>query len=53
MVLMEVSPDNVSDEMLVVHTTVDAKAGALAAGVTTLLDVVKTKLQCQVKKSFD
>ncbi|GKV06103.1 hypothetical protein SLEP1_g18033 [Rubroshorea leprosula] len=45
--LMEVSPDNASDERLVVHATAGAAAGALAAAITTPLDVVKTQLQCQ------
>ncbi|KAK9069087.1 hypothetical protein SSX86_013203 [Deinandra increscens subsp. villosa] len=35
------------DETLVVHATAGAAAGALAAAVTTPLDVVKTQLQCQ------
>jgi solute carrier family 25 iron transporter 28/37 len=46
--LMEISPESVSDERLVVYATAGAAAGALAAAVTTLLDVVKTQLQCQV-----
>ncbi|KAL3530937.1 hypothetical protein ACH5RR_010259 [Cinchona calisaya] len=45
--LMEVSPENVSDERRVVHATAGAAAGALAAALTTPLDVVKTQLQCQ------
>ncbi|KAL6987889.1 hypothetical protein U1Q18_013635 [Sarracenia purpurea var. burkii] len=46
--LMEVSPESVGDdETLVVHATAGAAAGALAAAVTTPLDVVKTQLQCQ------
>ncbi|CAM8967308.1 unnamed protein product [Rhodiola kirilowii] len=45
--LMEVSPENASDESWVVHATAGAGAGALAAALTTPLDVVKTQLQCQ------
>ncbi|EYU26693.1 hypothetical protein MIMGU_mgv1a023029mg [Erythranthe guttata] len=36
-----------SDETLLVHATAGAAAGALAAAITTPLDVVKTQLQCQ------
>lgn len=47
--LMELSPERAGDdESLVVHATAGAAAGALAAGLTTPLDVVKTQLQCQV-----
>lgn len=45
--LMEVSPDSANDERFVVHATAGAAAGALAAAVTTPLDVVKTQFQCQ------
>ncbi|KAI3667793.1 hypothetical protein L6452_42862 [Arctium lappa] len=46
--LLGVSPDiGGGDERLVVHATAGAAAGALAAAVTTPLDVVKTQLQCQ------
>ncbi|KAL0333170.1 UNVERIFIED_CONTAM: Mitoferrin [Sesamum angustifolium] len=43
--MMEVSRGD--DESLLVHATAGAAAGALAAAVTTPLDVVKTQLQCQ------
>lgn len=46
--LMEVSPDSADDNRVVVHATAGAAAGALAALLTTPLDVVKTQLQCQV-----
>lgn len=47
--LMEFDPNSGSDESLVVHATAGAAAGALAATLTTPLDVVKTQLQCQVR----
>ncbi|KAL2479401.1 Mitochondrial substrate carrier family protein [Abeliophyllum distichum] len=49
--LMEVSPESGGNgddnETLLVHATAGAAAGALAAAITTPLDVVKTQLQCQ------
>ncbi|PIN26339.1 Mitochondrial carrier protein MRS3/4 [Handroanthus impetiginosus] len=47
--LMKVSPESGGDddESLLVHATAGAAAGALAAAITTPLDVVKTQLQCQ------
>ncbi|XP_074267831.1 uncharacterized protein LOC141591418 [Silene latifolia] len=50
--LVEISPhhvdgNNVDEETLLVHATAGAGAGALAAFVTTPLDVVKTQFQCQ------
>ncbi|KMZ56658.1 putative Mitochondrial carrier protein [Zostera marina] len=45
--LARLSPENTDDELLVVHATAGAAAGALAAAITTPLDVVKTQLQCQ------
>ncbi|CAI0381893.1 unnamed protein product [Linum tenue] len=45
--LAEISPDSANDESLIVHATAGAVAGALAAVITTPLDVVKTQLQCQ------
>ncbi|KAL0426216.1 UNVERIFIED_CONTAM: Mitoferrin [Sesamum latifolium] len=44
--MMEVSRGG-DDETLLVHATAGAAAGALAAAITTPLDVVKTQLQCQ------
>ncbi|KAL1541060.1 mitoferrin-like [Salvia divinorum] len=45
--LMDVSPESAGEEKFLVHATAGAVAGALAAVVTTPLDVVKTQLQCQ------
>lgn len=47
-VLSEVSPENANEERIIVHVTAGGAAGALASAVTTPLDVVKTRLQCQV-----
>ncbi|OVA16940.1 Mitochondrial carrier protein [Macleaya cordata] len=46
-VLNEISPENASEEQLMVHVLAGGAAGALAGAVTTPLDVVKTRLQCQ------
>lgn len=46
--LMEISPGSANEERLLVHVTAGVAAGALAGVVTTPLDVVKTRLQCQV-----
>eukprot|EP00262_Sarcandra_glabra_P018973 TRINITY_DN6984_c0_g1_i1.p1 TRINITY_DN6984_c0_g1~~TRINITY_DN6984_c0_g1_i1.p1 ORF type:complete len:282 (+),score=5.65 TRINITY_DN6984_c0_g1_i1:210-1055(+) len=46
--LGEVVPESAGEEGFLVHATAGAAAGALAAAVTTPLDVVKTRLQCQV-----
>jgi solute carrier family 25 iron transporter 28/37 len=46
--LKNVWPDKVGEERIFVHLTAGGAAGALASIVTTPLDVVKTRLQCQV-----
>lgn len=46
-VLSEVSPEKANEEGILVHVTAGGTAGALASAVTTPLDVVKTRLQCQ------
>ncbi|KAK9276823.1 hypothetical protein L1049_006360 [Liquidambar formosana] len=46
-VLSEISPDNASEERILVHVAAGGTAGALASAITTPLDVVKTRLQCQ------
>ncbi|KAJ7513988.1 hypothetical protein O6H91_23G021900 [Diphasiastrum complanatum] len=46
-VLSEFFPDQASEERLITHMLAGGTAGALASAVTTPLDVVKTRLQCQ------
>ncbi|XP_058096128.1 uncharacterized protein LOC131241338 [Magnolia sinica] len=46
-VLGGISPGNADEEQLLVHITAGGVAGTLASAVTTPLDVVKTRLQCQ------
>ncbi|ERN15337.1 hypothetical protein AMTRI_Chr05g69250 [Amborella trichopoda] len=46
-VLGGISPENASEERVLVHIAAGGAAGALAGAVTTPLDVVKTRLQCQ------
>lgn len=46
--LIEVSLEGASEEGILVHLTAGGAAGALASAITTPLDVVKTRLQCQV-----
>lgn len=46
-VLKGISPEKANDEDLIVHLIAGGAAGALASAVTTPLDVVKTRLQCQ------
>ena len=50
--LKNVWPDKMGEERIFVHLTAGGAAGALASIVTTPLDVVKTRLQCQVKLYF-
>lgn len=45
--LKGVWPEKTNEENLFVHLTAGGAAGALASSVTTPLDVVKTRLQCQ------
>jgi hypothetical protein len=46
--LGELYPEYASEEHLAIHLTAGGVAGALASAVTTPLDVIKTRLQCQV-----
>ncbi|KAA8522460.1 hypothetical protein F0562_013179 [Nyssa sinensis] len=46
-VLNDVSPEHASEERILVHLTAGGAAGTLASAITTPLDVVKTRLQCQ------
>ncbi|KAI5076263.1 hypothetical protein GOP47_0008328 [Adiantum capillus-veneris] len=45
--LKEIWPERTKEENLFVHLTAGGAAGALASIITTPLDVVKTRLQCQ------
>lgn len=47
-VLAEFYPEYADEERLLIHITAGGAAGALASAVTTPLDVIKTRLQCQV-----
>nr|KAH9308017.1 hypothetical protein KI387_035928 [Taxus chinensis] len=47
-VLTKFSPENASEEHLLAHITACGAVGALASVMTTPLDVIKTRLQCQV-----
>ncbi|KAH9299131.1 hypothetical protein KI387_030813, partial [Taxus chinensis] len=46
-VLTKLSLENASEEHLLAHITAGGVVGALASVVTTPLDVIKTRLQCQ------
>ncbi|WOK99325.1 mitoferrin-like [Canna indica] len=46
-IIAEMAPEKATEEKLLVHLTAGGAAGALAGAVTTPLDVVKTRLQCQ------
>ncbi|XP_024384095.2 uncharacterized protein [Physcomitrium patens] len=46
-VLGDIYPAYADEEHLLIHITAGGAAGALASAVTTPLDVIKTRLQCQ------
>ncbi|XP_002961989.2 uncharacterized mitochondrial carrier C8C9.12c [Selaginella moellendorffii] len=46
-ILSELYPDQAGDDHLLTHVAAGGTAGALASGITTPFDVVKTRLQCQ------
>eukprot|EP00252_Welwitschia_mirabilis_P026247 TRINITY_DN8522_c0_g1_i1.p1 TRINITY_DN8522_c0_g1~~TRINITY_DN8522_c0_g1_i1.p1 ORF type:complete len:331 (+),score=65.21 TRINITY_DN8522_c0_g1_i1:465-1457(+) len=46
-ILSEISPETGNEDHLLVHIAAGGAAGALASAVTTPLDVIKTRLQCQ------
>jgi hypothetical protein len=51
-VLSDIYPEYADEEHLLIHITAGGAAGALASAVTTPLDVIKTRLQCQVSPRF-
>jgi hypothetical protein len=51
-VLADIYPEYADEEHLLIHITAGGAAGALASAVTTPLDVIKTRLQCQVSPRF-
>lgn len=51
-VLADIYPQYADEEHFLVHITAGGAAGALASAVTTPLDVIKTRLQCQVSLCF-
>lgn len=52
-VLAEIYPQYADEEHLLIHITAGGAAGALASAVTTPLDVIKTRLQCQVSPRLE
>jgi len=52
-VLADLYPQHADEEHLLMHITAGGAAGALASAVTTPLDVIKTRLQCQVSPCLE